>query len=164
MKCPRETRENAGWLLDYTSGRLDAEAAAALEKHMEDCPACREFVSGQQAVWKALDAWEASPVSMDFDRRLHQRIEQHVSWWERLTRPLRPLVPHHAMPMAAAAGVLILAGVLLERPAVTPTAPRQESAKVEALRPDQVEHALDDMEMLGQFNRLVRPDTAEPKM
>jgi hypothetical protein len=34
---------------------------------------------------------------------------------------------------------------------------------VEALQPDQLESALDDMEMLREFNHLV-PDNAGPKM
>jgi hypothetical protein len=42
-------------------------------------------------------------------------------------------------------------------------APLPQSAQVEALRPDQLQSALDDMEMLRQFNQLV-PDSAAPKM
>jgi hypothetical protein len=71
---------------------------------------------------------------------------------------------HHAVPVAAAAGVMILAGLMLERPAVTPVAPPQESAQVDVLGPEQVQSALDDMEMLRDFNHLVRADSAEPRM
>jgi hypothetical protein len=77
-------------------------------------------------------------------------------------RPLNPLFSH-AVPIAAAAGVVIMAGLLLNRPAAIPPAVAPESAQVETLQPDQVEHALDDMEMLREFNHLV-PDTADPKM
>ena len=102
MKCPMETRENAGWLVDYASGKLDAATRAEFEEHLEACPACREFAGGHQAVWQALDAWEPAPVSMDFDRRLYGRIDQQVSWWARLLQPLNPLF-RHAVPIGAAA-------------------------------------------------------------
>jgi anti-sigma factor RsiW len=162
MNCPMEARETAGWLLDYASGRLDAETRARFGEHLDACPACRAVAGGQQAVWKALEAWEPAPVSMDFDRSLYQRIERQASWWSRLTRPFDALF-RHAVPIGAAAGVVILAGLLMNRPAVQPAAPVQESAQVETLQPDQVEHAVDDMEMLREFNHLV-PDSAESKM
>ena len=161
MNCPMESGGNAGHLLDYAAGKLKAGARAQMERHIAACPACREFAGGQRAVWQALDVWEPAAVSMDFDRRLYARIERQVSWWTRLTRPLNPLF-RHAMPVAAAAGVVIMAGLLLNRPAAMPVAPEQ-SAQVEALQPEQVEHALDDMEMLRELNHLV-PDNAAPKM
>ncbi len=164
MKCPIETRENAELLLAYCTRKLDAESAAILERHMEICPACREFASGQRAVWEALDAWEAAPVTLDFDRRLYRRIDREVSWWNLLMRPLRPVLVRQGLPIAAAAGLLVMAGVLLERPASGPSAAQPQSAQVDALQPDQVEHALDTMHMLGEFSSRVRGDAADPKM
>ena len=89
MNCPMESREHAQWLLDYRAGKLEPELAARLEEHIATCGACREFARGQRAVWEALDSWEAAPVSTDFDRRLYQRIEAQVSWWDLLIRPFR---------------------------------------------------------------------------
>ena len=74
MNCPIENRESAEILLAYCARKLDAGSSAILEEHIKICPACREFAEGQQSVWKALDAWEAAPVSPDFDRRLYARI------------------------------------------------------------------------------------------
>jgi anti-sigma factor RsiW len=164
MKCPIETRENAELLLAYCNRKLDAESTAILERHMEICPACREFASGQRAVWEALDAWEAAPVTLDFDRRLYRRIDEEVSWWNLLLRPLRPALVRQGLPIAAAACLLVMAGVLLERPAGAPPAAQPQSAQVEALQPDQVEPALDAMHMLGEFNYRVRGDAADSKM
>jgi anti-sigma-K factor RskA len=159
-----ETGENAEYLLDYGSGKLNAEMRAQIELHMESCHACREFAGGQQAVLQTLDAWEPAAISMDFDRRLYRRIEQDVSWWTRLTRPLHPLF-RHAVPIGAAAGVVVMAGLLLLRPANEPAPPMQKSAEVlEALQPEQVEAALEDMETLREFSHVVQPDNAEPKM
>jgi anti-sigma factor RsiW len=155
-----EARQGSELLLEYTAGRLEACEASALEAHLESCTRCREFARSQKMVWQALEAWEAEPVSMDFDRRLFARIERApVSWWARLTGQ----VMRHGVPLAAAAGVIILAGLML-RPAVTPVAPPPESAQVEVLGPEQVQSALDDMEMLRDFNHLVRADSAEPRM
>ena len=167
MNCPLEIGGNADYLLDYAAGKLNASARAQMEQHMDACPACREFAGGQQALWQALDSWDPAEVSMDFDRRLYRRIEQRpLSWWSRLTSPL-DLAFRHAVPVAAAAGVVLMAGFLMFRPTVVPLTPSPQSAEVvvESLQPDQVETALDDMEMLREFNHLVRPDNAvEPKM
>ena len=164
MKCPIETRENAEVLLAYCSRKLDAESTAILERHMEICPACREFASGQRAVWEALDAWEAAPVTLDFDRRLYQRIDREVSWWNLLVRPLRPALVRQGLPIAAAACLVVMAGMLLQYPASAPPAAPPQSAQVETLQPDQVDHALDAMRMLGEFSYRVRGDAADSKM
>jgi anti-sigma factor RsiW len=161
-----ESGGNAGHLLDYAAGKLKADARAQVEQHIEACLACREFIGAQQAVWQALEDWDPAEVSLDFDRRLYTRIEQDVSswarWWTHLMRPLNPLL-RHSVPIAATAGVVIMAGLLMNRPAAVPAAPAPQSAQVEALQPEQVESALDDMEMLREFNHLV-PDNAGPKM
>jgi len=164
MRCPIETQEHAELLLAYCSRNLDAERSAELEEHMRGCPSCREFDQGQRAVSEALDTWEAAPVSLDFDRRLYQRIQQEVSWWDLLVRPFRPLLFRQGLPIAATAGLVLMAGLLFQRPATVPRSATPESAQVEAMPPEQVEHALDEMEMVREFNRLVRPDTTEPKM
>jgi anti-sigma factor RsiW len=164
MNCPIETQESAEMLLQYCARKLDAENTAILERHMEICPACREFASGQRAVWNALDAWEAAPASADFDRRLYHRVEREISWWDLLMRPLRPMMVRHGLPAAAAACLVVMMGVLLQRPVAVPVDTQPESAQVEAVQPEQVEHALDAMEMLGEFSRHVRADAADSKM
>jgi len=164
MKCPIETRESAELLLAYCTRKLDSESTATLERHMEICPACREFASGQRAVWEALDAWEAAPVTLDFDRRLYQRIDREVSWWQLLMRPLRPALVRQGLPIVAAACLLVMAGVLSERPASGPPAAQPQSAPVEAVQPDQVDHALDAMYMLGEFSSRMPRDAADSKL
>ncbi|MBZ5725196.1 MAG: zf-HC2 domain-containing protein [Acidobacteriia bacterium] len=158
------TQESAEVLLAYGACKLDAETTAALEKHMETCPACRESARGLRSAWEALDAFEAPPVSPDFDRNLYRRIAREVSWWDLLVRPFRAFPVRQGLPMAAAAGVMLLAGVMLYRPAAPPPPPPDAvQAVVEELRPDQVENALDDMEMLREFSHAMRPDAVEAK-
>ena len=162
MNCPIETQESAGLLLDYCSRKLDPETTAVLERHIASCPACSEFARGQNAVWQALDAWEALPVSSDFDRRLYRRIEEQAPWWDRVLRPFRPVLVRQGLPVAAAACLVVMAGILLDRPAGVPRISGEpDAAQFEAVQPDQVEHALEDMEMLHELHALVREDTAQ---
>ena len=162
MNCPMESGENSGILLDYVAGKLKADVRIQMEEHIEACPSCREFAGGQQNVWQALEDWDPAEVSLDFDRRLYARIERDVPWWERFMRPLSPLF-RHAVPIAAAAGVIVMAGLLMNRPADIAPVPAQKTARVEVLQQEQLESALADMEMLRQFNQLV-PDKDDPKM
>jgi anti-sigma factor RsiW len=167
MRCPLGAREDAELLVAYTSRKLDAAKTAFVEAHLENCGECQEFVRQQQAVWEALDLWEAEPVSTDFNRRLYQRIEAQVSWWERVLRPLRPLVAHKGVPLAAAASLVLVAAAVLDHSAAPPPKPAPNPAQVatvESLQPEQVVNALDQMEELNKFNRRMRSDTPDAKM
>ena len=146
MNCPNQI-DNTELLLAYAANQLDAESAKTLEEHLQQCEHCRELVAAQTAVWRALDGWEAPAVSPDFDRRLYSRArELRLSWWERMMRPLR-LPLRQVLPLAAAACLLVLAGLIMERPAVIHPVPSGEPVRVE-----QVERTLDDLELLNQFN------------
>ncbi|MGA2272256.1 MAG: hypothetical protein ABSH00_01795 [Bryobacteraceae bacterium] len=163
MKCPLETREDAEILVAYSSRVLNGGDTELLEAHLQCCSACREFVSGQRAVWEALDGWEAAPVSADFNRRLYARMAREVSWWQRMRGRMGLLLVYRALPVAAVAA-LVAVGVLLERPAPPRVPPQPVTAQVEGLQPDQVVHALDEMEVLDQFNHLMKPGSSTPRM
>ena len=156
MKCPIETQENAELLLSYSARRLNPESTAILEAHMELCPACQEFRDGQRALWDALDQWEARPVSLDFDRRLYRRIEEQdrMGWWSRVFGPMRHVLLRPALPLAAMACLVLVAGFILDEPRKT-FAPDAEVPQV-VREVEQVERTLEDLEMLRQFN-LVAP-------
>lgn len=156
-------RENREVLVAYSSGRLNGNDTELLEAHLQSCAACRQFVRGQRVVWQALDGWEAAPVTADFDRRLLARIECEVSWWQRVRGRLGPLLARRALPVTAVAA-LVVAGVLLERPSRPRVLPQPAAPQVEGLQPDQVVRALDEMDVLNQFNHLMKPDAGEPKM
>lgn len=158
MKCPKETGEGRDRLLALAAGKLEP----ALEDHIKECPSCADFVRGQRAVWDALDAWTPPPVAGDFDRRLFRRIENRGSWWDLLLRPLGSGLIRQGLPVVAAAGLVVAAGLLLERPGAPPPASSPQSAKVESMQPDQVENALDEMEMLSEFQR--RLGASDPRI
>jgi hypothetical protein len=111
--------------------------------------------AAKRSVDSALDLWEAPAVSLDFDRRLYRRIEQDAPWWSFLFRPQR------LVPAGVAAAVLVAAGLWLGQPGVTPS-PRTAGVEIQ---PEQAEDALHEMQMLEEFNRLVRSDLpADRKM
>ncbi|MCC6859976.1 MAG: zf-HC2 domain-containing protein [Bryobacterales bacterium] len=144
MNCPVRSEGRGESLLEYCAGRLDASKAAALEAHLEACPACRDFLANQEAVWHALEAWEAPPVSPGFDQRVYRMMERESpsAWWERFRTAWR----RPAVPLAATAALLLVAGILSYRPAPAPEQPAQ------AVEIEQVERALEDLDMLGQWS------------
>ncbi|MBV8732469.1 MAG: hypothetical protein JO336_21880 [Acidobacteriia bacterium] len=156
MRCPIESGENLELVLDYGTPRMGKQEAAAFQQHLRTCGACSEAVAGQREVRAALDLWDAPPVSTSFNRQLYANIEQTAGWPERfletLARAVRVLLIGRGVPIAAAACLLVTAGIWIEqRPA-----PNPPSVLIEGARPEQVVHALDDMEMLGNFDQSVR--------
>ncbi len=152
MTCPLQTDET-DLLLDYSAGRLsrpgmDATRMAALVQHMETCHDCASFLMEQKAVWDALDLWEPSPVSVDFNRRLWQRIDAAAAapWYISLAEWFRldnwkPMIP------LTAAVLMIAAGFLLDHPGA-----RNPGAGVSVREADQVEQTLDDIQLLHQLD------------
>jgi anti-sigma factor RsiW len=152
MNCPSRTQENLGILLDYVAGRLDSVNAASLEAHMATCPECAEFGHRQTMVWDALDAWEPAPVSLDFNRRLWQRIDamESAPWYRRFADFMRLTSWKPAIPLTVAA-LVIAAGFLFDHPARN-TAPSAPTAAMQQTEVDQVQQTLDDIQLLHQFD------------
>ena len=154
MICPMESGDHSE-LLALTAHQLGEPQVVRLEEHVGACSRCREFVDRQQTVWQALDAWEPPAITGDFDQRLFRRIEQRVSWRERYW-PFR-----HWVPIAAAACLIVVAGWVSSRPAGVAPMPQPQAAQLQSLQPDQVEHVLDDMQMLSDFTKAARSDAGE---
>ena len=158
MYCPLGDGNGAEVVIGYVARTLGAEADSEFQRHMGTCSKCREAVAAQEAVWSALDAWGPVPVSPDFDYKLLRRIaeEERGAWWRSLDWPQRWWRP--AMPVAAACA--FLAGAfLLQHPAPTISQEAQTQPKLEI---EQVEHALDDMDLLGQLGVESISDKASP--
>jgi hypothetical protein len=130
MKCPLQFEESSELIVGYGARTLDPDTALAFERHVGSCAACREAAALQRAVWTALDEWHALPVSPDFDQRLSARIAytKNRAWWRwRLLFPITACVALWAL-------------LLVRQPAATPPPPIE-----------QVQHALDDMDLLNQI-------------
>jgi anti-sigma factor RsiW len=158
MTCPLQT-EQTDLLLDYSAGRLDATRTAFLEQHLENCPDCAAFRMEQTAVWEALDTWEPAPVSVDFNRRLWQRIDAVAAappWYRnfgyRNFAHWKPVVP------LTAALLLIAAGFLFDHPGSRNSVPG-----VSVKEADQVEQTLDDIQLLHQLDSVLLPSTRDEK-
>lgn len=157
MTCPLQNKET-DLLLDAAAGRLahrgmDAARQAALLQHMDTCAECAAFRKEQKAVWKALDLWEPAPVSMDFNRRLWQRIDTAAAapWYESFAEWLRFANWKPVIPLTAA--ILVIAGgFLLDHPGSKNTVPG-----VSVTEADQVEQTLDDIQLLRQLDGVTPP-------
>ncbi len=158
-----ECREYAELLPGYAAGEFDPEARARFERHAEACARCRKALERQRAVWNSLDAWEPPAISPDFDARLAQRIESEATWWERLLRAMRPALIRRGLPIAAAAGLAIMAAVFLDHSGRVKS-PEAPGVQVETIRADQQESVVEDMQLLREFNGLAHPDSADSSM
>ena len=156
MVCPLQSRDNADVLLEYCARRLNREASLDLERHLEFCAECRDFAAGQRMVWESLDAWDAAPVSMDFDRRLYRKIEEQrvPGWWTTVWEPLRSSLKPAAAVAAVFLAVAAIATVDPPRGLRSPSA----AQTTETVEIEQVETALEDMEMLQQLDVLAHQD------
>jgi hypothetical protein len=59
MGCPLGLDESGELVVGYTARTLGPSAQIAFERHLESCRACAESAAAQQAVWDALDEWDA---------------------------------------------------------------------------------------------------------
>ena len=91
-------------------------------------------------------------------------LSTEVSWWDLLLRPFRPVTLRRSLPATAMACLLVMVGVILERPTVPPALPPADVTQVDSVQPEQVEHALDAMEILNEFSRHVRTDKTDSKL
>jgi anti-sigma factor RsiW len=156
MKCPLSREDTADVLLDYSAGRLDKARASLLARHMETCDACAAFGVQQAALWSALDEWEPEPVSMDFNRRMWQKIDllDAAPWHRRLADSLRlgSWKPGFAL---VAAVVLVATAFVMDHSGAVAVSPSVSITEV-----DQVEKTLDDVQLLKQFDSTVTETAA----
>lgn len=147
MRCPIQSGEWDELYVGYVARTLPVQTRASLDFHLAECEECRALAAAQSSVWAALDSWEPAEISPHFDAALFERIafEESHPWYSKWLQgwSFRP-----AMPLMAACAALILA-LLLHTPAAEP---KPDGAKVQQSHVDieQVERALDDIDMLKQ--------------
>ncbi len=158
MICPLKSQVNGedtvDVLLDYSAGRLDQSRLALFEQHMAVCAECSAFLAGQTEVWQTLDAWEPEPVSVDFNRRMWQKIDAAAAapWYRKLADSLRLGAWKPALPLTAAV-VLVAAGFVMDHQRVVSVPPNAANAAgVSVTEAEQVEKTLDDIQLLRQLD------------
>lgn len=147
MGCSLDKSVAEELIVAYAARTLSADAQADLERHLETCSSCRELAEQQRAVWSLLEEWHPLPVSPDFDQKMAHRVVHagRNGWWRGHfgSWSWRPLIP-----IAAACTVLVFAFLLKDDDhANAPGPASQPQVRIE----QQVEHALDDMDMLKQI-------------
>lgn len=164
MLCPMQNGEGGDYLLDYSAGRLDATRKSVVEHHLQVCADCAAFVESQRALWTALDDWEQIDISPDFNRRLYRQIDfeelnhsplaKAVSW---ARSRWTPLTWKQGVSAAAVCAALLVA-LLIEVPRSARKEPAPDGIRPRAEKVDleQVETALEDLEMLSQFKLQAR--------
>ncbi len=130
--------------------------------YLESSPECRTLFEQQRALWETLDLWEPVEPSRDFDRRLYERIAAQGAgqgWFGRLFGGMKP-------SFAAGLAVLLLAAASLvyqPRPALEGSPARGVVSAEDAEYLEQMDRALDDMEMLADFDALPLVETGQGK-
>jgi anti-sigma factor RsiW len=160
MECPTKSGEGPELFITYAAGALPPPTEAALERHLMACPECRRVADAQKLVWATLDSWEPQYISTDFDRKLYARIaaEERKPWYHRLPHlngSFRPTVA------VAAACAIVLTGYLLREPS-TESSPEPRAAIENRVDIEQVERALDDIDMLNAMGVVMPPSATSP--
>ena len=137
MTCPTTNKQSAEILLEYCAGTLDPDRALEFEKHAAECAECGRQVASQRALWQRLGQWTPAEISPDFDARLYARIARAEAaplgkWW--FAWGWKPAL------ITVAAGAAIVIGLFVRQP--------QPPSRTDTVDIDQVEHALEDLDML----------------
>ena len=151
MQCPSRTtrRQRVGCRL-RRDGRWILRPRPDFRRHLVSCDVCREMVAAQEAVWSALDEWRHPSGS----RPASTRSSCTESHRRKRERRMAQLVASFLHKLVLAAGLIGGCSVCCSGDCVSvknadqavKPAPResQASPRIE----QQVEHALDDMDML----------------
>jgi len=134
MTCLRENNQGAELLIGYLEGTLPETDRQQLDNHAAECAEC----CGLLAVQAELDV-AVPEVSADFDAKLYARIAADKTcrpWWKFSWKVMAP--------MAAVMAMLAVA-VFVQRPA----APLNPAPNVSPQDVQQLEQALEDLELLS---------------
>lgn len=186
MDCITKHKRGAEILTDYCAGTLDPALAAQIDAHTRECADCKRVVEAQRSVWQMLDTWAPVKVSNDFDSRLYARIaaENAAPAWRRwVSRLLQPASPYALWKPAASlavAGAIVSLLVIARVPrqqgpeqksvaqvvvqpsaetAAVPVASKStvKSGKAEEIDLQQLQQALDDLDVVAPGNAALSP-------
>jgi hypothetical protein len=159
MRCPVQDGHPELWL-EYCARTLDPGTAALLSHHMDSCRDCRRLAEAQQFVWSALDSWKPPRISRSFDDVLFTTIaaDQITRQRNRRFGDVRNWRP--ALPIAVACGLMTLM-FLLPRSREVQQGPvlLNEATHEDVIDAEQLDRAVEDMEMLRQFSTVAARKT-----
>lgn len=149
--CPVQTQETAGLLLEYLDRRLDPSVAIGVERHLASCEDCQRVVSAQRSVWDALDTWQPSQISSDFNERLFARLEAEKAkpgWFASIRNFVESNFSMRAAIPAAVACTLLVGVFAFRASNLTGGVETQAEATVDV---EQAETTLADIDALQQL-------------
>jgi hypothetical protein len=180
MDCIKNNKQGVEILMDYCAGTADPAVGAEIDAHTKVCAECRTLVEAQGAVWEMLDAWTPVEVSQDFDSRLYARVAGEQAgpawrrWWSRMTEPATPYAWWKPTVSLAVAGAIVSMALIVRMPeqheaieksavaqttgafstqAAEQTKALQAGASPEDIDLQQVQQALDDLDIIAPLNQ-----------
>lgn len=104
-------------VFDHLDERLDPECGARFTAHMDDCPDCRERVSVLRHTWMGLAELPQEEPSDRLRERFYTMLESQQVAAKPIRQPIgawfRNLGIFPLIPQGVAAGVLLVAGILI---------------------------------------------------
>ena len=103
------------YIEDYLEGRLSAQEAAEIEKHLDSCSDCQKEFKQWQGLFQNLSSLSLSSAeeqpSSDFTAKIMQRIAREdssarESWWDKVYHLLT--LPRVSLKWAAALGMALV--------------------------------------------------------
>ena len=158
MGCSLESSVAEELIVGYAARTLAPDTEIGFERHLGSCLRCRRLAAQQRQVWSALGSWRPVEISSDFDQRLARRIVDEQRLFFRICVFAR-WIWRPALPVVAVCA--LLAGVFFmqdSRSAVASAVVPHPPAQIE----QQVQHALDDMDMLLQIGVDVSAERPAP--
>jgi len=115
MKKSSECQNIREYIEDYLEGRLSAQEAAEIEKHLDSCSDCQKELKQWQKLFQGLSSLsltlaEEQPSS-DFTAQVMQKIAQQETitskgWWDKVHHLLT--LPRVSLKWAAALGMVLV--------------------------------------------------------
>jgi hypothetical protein len=105
-------------LSEYIDGTLDAKTEALIDEHLLTCPKCNEELASLKTLIRELGSVESFKAPDDFLEKLHERLEQRVSFrkiMRTLFVPGRIKIPLE-FATATAMAVLIFSILYIQQP------------------------------------------------
>lgn len=147
-------------ILSSTGPPLNDADQAEFDRWIEDDAELQTMHEQQQMLSEAMDLWQVDDPSDTFDQavfaRINEAVDEQPAWWQRFfIASWKPALT------AGFAAVALLVGVMLFDYDATPVESQVAvKAAPDAAYYEDIERALDDMEMLVDFDAF--PEPASP--
>ena len=103
MRC-KKVKEKFSAFID---NELDREETSEIEQHLAECPRCNQEMKLLTQAWDALEVWEKTEPSDNFEARFWQRVREREPRQSFFQKILKRLIPVPAMAM-----IILLVGLI----------------------------------------------------